>query len=155
MAKFLFVVDLQPEFAKGMKGNKIYKRAVNYIYSHRDDYACIYAAVYHQDPIAFTNMQRKIGWNECTTVAPIEFPYDRIFYHSGYSISEYPNFTKDDVVDIIGFDTDACVLSACFHLFDLDCDLNILSDYIYSSGGETMHKCGLAIMERQFRKSLK
>ena len=155
MAKFLFVIDLQPEFAKGIVGKMIYNRALNYVYKNKDKYNYIYAAVYHQDPLAFSNMQRKLGWDGCTTVAPIEFPYNSISYHSGYSISEYPNFTKDDVVDVIGFDTDACVLSACFHLFDTDCDLNILTDYIYSSGGETMHKHGLAVMKRQFKKCLK
>ena len=31
MAKFLFVVDLQREFVKGMKGKHVYKKALQFI----------------------------------------------------------------------------------------------------------------------------
>lgn len=152
MNRFLIVIDLQEEFAKGFKGKNIYKRALNYVYANKDKYHCVFAAVYQQDTMTFINMQRKLNWDECQSVKPVEFPYDRIYYHSGYSINEYPNFQQGDRVDVIGFDTDACVLAACFDLFNIDCDLHILTDYIYSSGGEDMHKHGLAVMKRQFGK---
>ena len=154
MSKFLFVVDLQQEFAKSWKGKQIYKKALQYIIKNRSNYLYIYAAIYQQDRFIFSNMEDKLNWDGCQSVAPLEFEYDRAFYHSGYSINEYPNFTKDDTVDVVGFDTDACVLSACFHLFDMDCNLRILTDYIYSSGGNIIHKAALDIMKRQFGKCL-
>ena len=154
MAKFLFIVDLQKEFVKGWKGKQVYKKALQFIEKNRSDYTYIYAAVYQQDRFVFKNMQDKLDWDECQSISPLEFECDRVIYHSGYSIPEYPNFSKDDTVEVIGFDTDACVLSACFHLFDMDCDLRILTDYVYSSGGDGFHKAALGIMERQFGKCL-
>ena len=152
MGNFLVVVDLQKEFAKNIKGRKIYQKAVNYVYNNKDNYSYVFAAIYKQEPREFVNMHRKLNYRECEIIEPIEFPYDQLYYHSGYSIDEYPNFGKGDVVDVIGFDTDACVLAACFDLFNKDCDLRILTKYIYSSGGDSMHNHGLAIMKRQFGK---
>jgi nicotinamidase-related amidase len=150
MGKILVVVDLQKEFVKDSHGKKVYKEAVNYVYRNQENYSSIIALMYINDKRVNENMERLLDWKECQTVQSLEFPFTYLQYHSGYSIKEYPWINKDDVVDIIGFDTDACVLNACFDIFNIGCDMNILTEYIWSSGGWKMHDCGIAIMKRQF-----
>lgn len=152
MARYLLVVDVQKEFVKDKQGAKIYEKCLSYIESMRDTYTAVVAAVYlnKDNP----NMQRLLGWDDCKNIKVLDFIPDAQFVHSGYSIKEYPYVTRTDTVDIIGFDTDACVLSACFHIFDMGCDMNILTEFMWSSGGKKMHEAGLAIMRRQFGKAV-
>ena len=51
-------------------------------------------------------------------------------------------------------DTDACVLSTCFDLFNMDTNFRILANGCWSSGGVEMHEHGLAVMRRQFNRAL-
>ena len=81
-------------------------------------------------------------------------------YHGGNServvgklLKEYPRVSHLDQIDIIGFDTDACVLSAAFDVFNLGCNMRILTDLCWSSGGKKMHEAGLLVMKRQFGKA--
>lgn len=152
MAKYLLVVDVQKEFVKDKQGMKIYQKCLDYIAMAHDNYNAVIAAVYvnRDNP----NMQRLVEWDECKQIDMLEFIPDAQFVHSGYSIKEYPYVQRTDTVDIIGFDTDACVLSACFHVFDLGCDMHILTNLMWSSGGKKMHEAGLAIMHRQFGKAV-
>ena len=150
--KYLLVVDLQSEFVKDKQGQKIYDNCLNYIAMHHNEYNAILAAVYQNK--GNVNMDRLVDWNECKTVKALDFVPDAIYYHGGYSIKEYPYVNVGDTIDIIGFDTDACVLSACFHVFDLGCNMRILSDLCWSSGGKKMHEAGLNIMKRQFKNAV-
>lgn len=154
MYKYLFVVDVQKEFVKDKMGEKVYQKCLQYIDAHRHEYDAVIAAVYINDPTKFANMNRLLNWNDCKKIENLEFIPDGTFMHSGYSIKEYPSVTKLDCIDIIGFDTDACVLSACFDIFNLGCNMRILSEYIWSSGGKKMHEAGIAVMRRQFGKAL-
>lgn len=151
--RYLLVVDVQKEFVKGRKGMSIYKKCLDYIATEADNYDAVLAAVYvnKNNP----NMKRLLNWEECKKVDSLEFIPDAAYYHSGYSIKEYPHVHATDTIDIIGFDTDACVLSACFHVFDLGCNMNIITDLIFSSGGSRMHEAGLAVMKRQFGSAVK
>ena len=151
--KYLLVVDLQKEFVKDKKGEKVYKDCLDYILAEGRNYDAVLAAVYvnNRNP----NMHRLLQWEGCKKIEQLEFIPDAAYYHSGYSIKEYPKVHASDTIDIIGLDTDACVLSACFHVFDLGCNMNILTKYIWSSGGKKMHDAGIAIMKRQFGIAVK
>lgn len=150
----LLVVDLQKEFVKDGKGQKIYQQCLDYIAENKSNYNIIIAAIYENNIVDNPNMDRLLNWNECQSVLPIEFIATAAYTHSGYSIKEYPKLSKLDVVDIIGFDTDACVLSAAFDIFNIGCNMRILSDLCWSSGGAKMHKAGLMVMQRQFGKAV-
>ena len=152
--RYLLVIDLQKEFVKDSKGKKVYQECLEYIRSNKDKYHGIVAAVYENIPGDNPNMDRLLDWNECMDVLPLEFVANAAYTHSGYSIKEYPNVSQMDTIDIIGFDTDACVLSAAFDVFNLGCNMRILSDLCWSSGGAKMHKAGLLVMERQFGKAV-
>lgn len=150
--KILLVVDLQKEFVKDLKGKQVYVKGLDYIAQHRDEYSYVLAAVYKNE--VNSNIQRFVDWSECRDIQSLEFIPDKIVYHSGYSISEYPNVTRVDQIDLFGLDTDACVLSAAFHVFDMGCGMRILSDLCWSSGGKKMHEAGLMCMKRQFGKAV-
>ncbi len=148
----LFVVDLQDEFVKDGKGKKVYAADLEYINNMRSRYDAVYAAVYINKQNI--NMVRMVGWNEMQKkVRPMRFTPDDFWTHDGYAIQTYP-FQRTDKVDIIGFDTDACVLNACFDLFNRNVNFRILVNGCWSSGGADMHKAGLAIMRRQFRNAV-
>lgn len=150
--KYLYVVDLQTEFVKDKRGQQIYNNCINFIRSNRNNYDAIYAAVYkNRDNV---NMNRYVGWNEMQkSIDALDFVPDDFWYHSGYAIDSYP-FKATDKVDVIGFDTDACVLNACFDLFNLNVQFRVLVSGCWSSGGASMHKAGLEVMKRQFRNAV-
>lgn len=152
--KYLLVVDVQKEFVKDRQGQKIYDKCLSYIASaHDNGYNAVIAAVYKADG-EFVNMKRLVKWDDMHRIENLDFIPDQMCMHSGYSISDYPYVTHLDQIDIIGFDTDACVLSACFHVFDMGCNMRILTDLMWSSGGKKMHEAAIAIMERQFGKAV-
>lgn len=150
--KYLLVIDLQREFVKDQQGELIYQKCLKYINDNRIKYDSIIAAAYQNG--YNVNMQRYLGYTECMKTPTIEFQPDYSYIHSGYSMPVYPQVTINDQIDIIGFDTDACVLSAAFDVFNLGCGLKILSNLCWSSGGKDCHLHGLAIMSRQFGKAL-
>lgn len=148
---YLLVVDLQTEFAKGFEGKAVYERCLDFIQRAHPMYTIV-APIYINK--TNPNMHRLVSWNEMKDIKPLEFHADYIYAHSGYSIKEYPAFNHGDHVDVIGFDTDACVLSACFDLFNLGVDFRILVNGCWSSGGRGMHNAALKIMDRQFGRAV-
>lgn len=151
--RYLLVVDVQEEFVKDRQGKKIYEKCLKFIENQRYNYDAVIAAVYINR--GNSNMDRLLDWNDCKQINAIDFIPDSAYYHGGYAIKEYPKVLPSDTIDIIGFDTDACVLSASFDVFDLGCNMNIYSDYCWSSGGKDMHLAGLKIMKRQFGTAVK
>ena len=151
--RYLLVVDLQQEFVKDKQGQKVYDKCLRYIKDNRHSYDAVVAAVYKNEG-DFINMQRLLRWEEMKTIKSLDFTPDKSILHNGYSARDFLNFNKYDQVDVIGFDTDACVLSMCFDLFNVGCNIRIIADGCWSSGGKEMHKHGLAIMRRQFRRAV-
>lgn len=150
--RVLYVIDLQREFVKDVKGKFVYDACLKYIEDCRYLYDKVVAAVYKNT--YNVNMVRYVGWEEMQqNVSDIEFRPDEAYFHSGYVIQQKP-FDRFDKVDVLGFDTDACVLNACFELFNANVQFRILSEFCWSSGGEQMHKAGLLVMKRQFGKAL-
>ena len=150
--KYLYVIDLQREFIKDRQGQKIYDNCLKYIANSFRKYDAIVAAVYYND--GNVNMLDKVKWDKMQDdIAPLDFSADKQLFHSGYAPTEYP-FKPGDIVDVIGFDTDACVLNECFDLFNKNIDFRILVNGCWSSGGKHMHKAGLLVMRRQFNKAV-
>lgn len=153
--KYLLVVDLQKEFIKDGASRNIYERCLDYIKHSKDNYMSTIALVFENDTDKNINFERYLGYSDCKNPLPIDFEADRILKHRGYSIEDSFKINKDDEFDVIGFDTDACVLATCFKLFDSGCRFNVLKDYCWSSGGLEIHNVALRIMERQFGSVVK
>ena len=56
-------------------------------------------------------------------------------------------------VHIVGFDSDACVLSTMFKLFDAGISVSVISDLCASSGGHDIHLSAVTIMRRSIEES--
>lgn len=50
--------------------------------------------------------------------------------------------------DIVGCDTEACVLATCYNLWDNEIKFRVLKHLCHSSGGQECHEAGLTIMRR-------
>lgn len=151
--KYLLIVDLQKEFVKDREGRKVYDKCIKFINTYRQWYDRIITEVYVNG--GNINMQRLVNYNQVYDPKLLEFEFTDPLIHSGYTNEKLlEGLMPSDQVDIIGFDTDACVLAAAFRLFDHNVNLRLLVDGIWSSGGKKMHEAGLACMKRQFAKAV-
>jgi len=127
--KTLLVVDLQKQF----KGDK-YDKCLEYIEKHREEYDRIIATLFVNDASINRNFIKKLKFKDCrdAVVDDIEFATDMIIVKNGYGLQ--PGiFGKKDKIDIIGCETDACVLATCFSLWDDGIDFNVLWNYVYTN----------------------
>lgn len=147
--KYLVAVDIQPAFVTLPIGEKIYNNCLKYIAEHRNDFDKVIAIIYENDG-SNPNMERLTYYSGCKTPQEVAFKADKIIKHAGYFNFKLLHFKPEDEVVIIGFDTDVCVLSTAFNVFDMGCKFRVLKDLCWSSGGKIMHLTGLAVMERNF-----
>lgn len=150
MKKILLVVDLQPSFKKEPE----YDSAIDFIRTHGSEYDTIIATrfINHVDSFFVS----KLHYNECLTRDHLDFSPDKLIGKFGYGLDlgRHYKLFNDAEVDIIGCDTDACVLSTCFQLWDHQIPFHILSPYVYSTGTKTVHNGAIAIMKRNFGKDV-
>ena len=148
----LLVIDLQREFVKDQVGLEVYKRCVQYINTCGHLYSQILAPIYRNGELR--NMHMLTHWDEMQEIKKLDFKPNKLYLHSGYSAISDMKIPANTQVDVIGFDTDACVLSHCFDLFNHDIPFKVLVDGCWSSGGAEMHEAGLKCMQRQFNRAV-
>lgn len=51
-------------------------------------------------------------------------------------------------IDIVGFDTDACVMAAAVNLFDEGYDFDVLGEYCASTNGHDYHEAAMKIINK-------
>lgn len=51
-------------------------------------------------------------------------------------------------IDVVGFDTDACVMAAAVNLFDAGYDFDVLGEYCASTNGPDYHEAGMKIINK-------
>lgn len=54
--------------------------------------------------------------------------------------------------DVVGCDTEACVLSTCYDMWNYGIKFRVLKDLCTSSGGQECHDAAITIMKRSFGK---
>ena len=104
--------------------------------------------------------KEKLGYDFQGCNDDIEFDYDMLLNKSGYGLKEEDYiFLKDQVpdshIDVIGCDTDACVIKIAMDLFDRELDFSVLGDKVYSTGGNNYHNDAIGILKRNIGTSLK
>lgn len=150
--RILLAVDVQKEFAKDAQGKNIYNKLIPYLREAHTLYDQVIALVYENTDNV--NIRRFVKWTEMQQPENLEFKADAYYFHAGYCPLNLPPFNTSDRIYVVGFDTDACVLSTCFSLFNNNNHFTILSKGCWSSGGKRMHQAGLTIMRRQFGSAL-
>lgn len=143
--KILLAVDLQKEFAdKDGKYEDILaflKEAVS-----GGGYDKVVATKCQNS--SDSNFDRYNNWHKLSKGASeLEFEADEVIEKQSYGLLDYSMFPKDAIIDIIGYDTGACVLKIALDLFDRNYDFRVLTKYCYSTGGREHHERGVRILK--------
>lgn len=83
---------------------------------------------------------------------------DNIFQKASYSIFKadgLDNFLKRNQITklfLCGIDIDACVLASAFDAFDLDYEIEVLTDLSLSHSGERLDNAALEIIKKNLVK---
>lgn len=126
----LLVIDVQKEFKDS---NGKYEEAIEFVKNSKKDYDCIIAIAFvHRDGGMF---DKHMTWDGCKNVSKesIEYEYDCLFTKDTYAFDVKTFLPKSIEYDVIGCNTEACVLATCFRLWDEEYNFNILVDKIYST----------------------
>ncbi len=139
--KILFVVDLQREFADN---DGKYEEILNFVHTStaNKDYNKIIATKCKNKQNS--NFVRYSNWFDLIDDASdLDFEADMVIEKISYGLLDYSFLPRNAEIDIIGFNTGACVLKVALDLFDRDYNFKVLSKYCYSSNGLEHHKHGL------------
>lgn len=143
--RILLVVDLQKEFSDNCKSK--YDEIIGWVKNHSNEYDSVVATRFMNKPDS--PFIRYLGWNKMQFVRELDFEYDILINKCSYGLQDYSWIPEKCSIDIVGMDTDACVLKIAFDLFDMDKDFKVLSKLCWSSGGECAHNNAVALMRRQ------
>lgn len=139
--KILLTVDLQPEFAD--KDGK-YEEILHFVQQsiNNNSYDKIIATKCGNKENS--NFVKYSNWSELMdNVSELDFKPDIIIKKISYGLLDYSFLPKDAEIDIIGYNTGACVLKVALDLFDREYNFKVLSRYCYSNNGLEHHKHGL------------
>ena len=149
--KTLLIIDLQKQFKDKLGG---YEKCLKYIEENRSSYDKIVATVFSPKPKSNPNFVNKLKWNKCMGISIESLEFDladvQIVIKHGYSFFPDAFFNRNEKIDVIGCDADACVLGTCFGLWDAGIDFNILTDFIYTTSSIVSKNDAIKIMKRNF-----
>ncbi len=104
----------------------------------------------------FLTIRKRTGFSDVTDPTELAFtpiPSANIIIKNGYSAATpelLDEFERHSItqVDLMGVDTDQCVLATALALFDKGITAHILANCCASTAGPEMHNTGLAVMRR-------
>ena len=155
--RILIAVDVQPEFGLTKKADADrYWKIVNFIrheYRTLEHYDAVFATVCKNH--LNHNFVKSGVWTDLTAgTKPLDFEATEFFVKYGYGLSDYdlyktfiPLAEQGVEFDVIGYNTDCCVLKVALDLFDRGAKVRVLSEYCYSSSGEEHHQRGVEILK--------
>lgn len=146
IVKCLLIVDLQKEFGLSENTDKNrYYNILNFV-TNTKDYDIKIATICKNK--IDSNFVKSNIWLDCINgVEDLEFKCDRIIEKFGYGLDKYDCLPLEYEYDIIGYNTDACVLKVALDMFDRGYNIRVVSKYCYSSNGENNHQRGLHILK--------
>lgn len=150
--KILLAVDLQKEFAdKDGKYEDIIKFLKEAVRGGGYDKVIATKCVNSGK----SNFIRYNNWHKLVKgTSELEFEADEVIEKQSYGLVDYSMFPEDATIDIIGYDTGACVLKIALDLFDRDYDFKVLTKYCYSTGGKEHHERGVQILKDLMEKAV-
>ena len=132
----LLVIDLQDAFRKA----KYFDSILQFIRLSRPHYDLVCGTLFCNQEDTDPGYREALGWDGCNgeekeLKKTIHYGPDILFTKHGYGMPDEMLEWLDPKAeyDIVGCDLDACVLAACFQLWDRGIRFNILSEYIYTS----------------------
>lgn len=157
MDRALFLVDLQQgPLREDAALRDLADRAAAWARQHREAYAIVAASGFRNEP--GSTYDRIVGHDLRTDVEVALHPPVREVADIATESSTYSSLTPDvehafrqagvREVDVIGIDTDQCVLATVFALFDAGYEPRVLDDLVGSASGQTCHEAGLIALRR-------
>lgn len=149
--KILLVIDIQKQF-KDKNGN--YEKVVDFIQSNYNKYDKVIATYFKNKNDSF--YENKLEWNGCKSASEkdIEFNIPNFTVYEKISYGFILPSLFDVEIDIIGCDSDACVLATCFYLWDKEIEFKVLTDYIYTNSKTFSNEVVIELMKRNFGKCI-
>ncbi|MBN2675802.1 MAG: isochorismatase family protein [Alphaproteobacteria bacterium] len=158
MTKALLIIDVQKCFI-----NKHTEHIVSKIENIQKEYDTVIISSFFNKEKSF--FRENLNWNKCAksseehSLAFKPKNNSTFLEHSNYSCitKDFLNFVREkDITEIhlCGMDTDACVLKTAFDCIEYDLNIQILVNFIGSSGGKEMHESGLNILYRNLGKKV-
>lgn len=130
MLKALIVVDLQPEFIVNDKTRQAYHKVLQFVKTTK-----VYDRVIATQFIrGNSNYKKFLDFDFPANPAPLEFEYDKLIQKTGYGLHdvEYSNFSHEYHYDIVGCETDACVMKIALDMFDHEFSFNVLYSHVFT-----------------------
>lgn len=159
MKKALIVIDVQKYFLNG-KTQRIVKKIADYLKNNSQNYSAIYFTIFKND--SNSPLWKISGWKDCVSSPDTDICDEikdftnnkNLFYKnilSAAKVSGISQGLKDkniSQVDLCGFDTDCCVLSTAYDLFDQGIKPIVLENLTWSTSKERLHKAAIKMFER-------
>lgn len=146
----LIVVDLQRAFNPPPD-------LVSAIQRILPDYDCVIATQYLNHPgslfeteLNYTKCQLGSRESEIVTALNPMAVFDRYSYGLQKPHIDLLKKQAVDRWDIVGCDTDACVLATCLALWDNGIRFHVIKELCHSSGGDAVHNAAMALLARNF-----
>lgn len=148
----LLVIDVQRGFI-----NKYTKDIPSLIEQEQTRYDFVWSAqLEHKENSPFLKIRRYSGFSDIDSPEELAFnlrPDAKTIFKHGYSA--VTNKLSDELkanniiqIDLMGVDTDQCVLATALALFDLGITPRIVVDRCASTGGPEAHDAGVDVLRR-------
>lgn len=154
--KALLIIDVQNGFI-----NEYTEKIPNLVEKLQYDYEYVWAVrLVYLENSPFITIRKFSGFEKIdkpTDLAFIPLPRTKLFVKQGYS-AVTPEFIEDlqsnniNQVNLVGVDTDQCVLATALALFDIGIRPIVLADYCASTAGSEMNDIGLKLLRRAIGK---
>jgi len=157
--KALIVIDVQKYFLNE-ETKPIVKKIQEFLKENSGQYTVIYFTIFRNDPNS--PLWQISEWKDCTSSPDTdiceeikEFTNDKnLFYKNILSAYKVPGIKKGleehniSEVYLCGFDTDCCVLSTAYDLFDTGIKPVVLETLTWSTSKDKLHKSAIQMLER-------
>lgn len=157
MSRILLVIDVQKQF-KDNKGT--YEKIEDFCKEYRAEYDIILPTVFQNNEDCNPNYIKHLRWRGCTEAAVIDSAiYPKNVFNLDLACVEVKHGYASDYIfkiadkydiDIVGCDSDACVLATAFKLWDSGYNFRILTEYVYTTAEDFNNETVIKIMRRNF-----
>lgn len=159
MNKALVVIDVQKYFLNE-ETKPIVKKIREFLKEKSRQYSAIYFTIFRND--SDSPLWQISEWKDCTSSPDTDiceeikaFTNDKnLFYKNILSAYKVPGIKKGleerqiSEVYLCGFDTDCCVLSTAYDLFDAGIKPIVLEKLTWSTSKDKLHESAIQMLER-------
>jgi hypothetical protein len=152
--RILLIIDLQEQF-HDKEGD--FERIRDWCENHRDEYDIILPTFFKNNTYFNPKFVQNLHWDGCSSASAADLAVTSKGIKQGYAEKKHGYASKDifkiatrkDEIDVVGCDSDACVMATAFGLWDKGYNFRVLSKYVYTTG-EVDNDTVIKVMRRNF-----